>query len=159
VHALRNIHSALVPNGLLVDTQPISAHPRVSLELSERFGVGQHLRMNRAEGANWAYVDGRWDEAGALANELLALAEAGDPDYSDSPLLALRGWIAFARADIAAAAADIRRAVELARTRDLQAQSQAYCIGGLVAVATGRRDEADDLASDLAALGPRSSRR
>ena len=30
MHALRNIHSALVPNGLLVDTQPISAHPRVS---------------------------------------------------------------------------------------------------------------------------------
>jgi hypothetical protein len=28
-HALRNIHVALVPNGLLVDTQPISAHPRV----------------------------------------------------------------------------------------------------------------------------------
>jgi hypothetical protein len=30
VHALRNIHSALFPNGLLVDTQPISAHPRVT---------------------------------------------------------------------------------------------------------------------------------
>ena len=30
MHALRNIHSALVPNGLLVDTQPISAHPRVT---------------------------------------------------------------------------------------------------------------------------------
>jgi len=29
VHALRNIHSALVPDGLLVDTQPVSAHPRV----------------------------------------------------------------------------------------------------------------------------------
>jgi hypothetical protein len=30
VHALCNIHSALVPDGLLVDTQPISAHPRVT---------------------------------------------------------------------------------------------------------------------------------
>jgi hypothetical protein len=30
VHALRNIHSALVPNGPLVDTQPISAHPLVT---------------------------------------------------------------------------------------------------------------------------------
>jgi hypothetical protein len=125
-----------------------------SLDLAERFGVGQHLRMNRAEGANWAYVDGRWEEAVVVANELLALAEAGDPDYSDSALLALRGWIAFARAEFAAAAADIRRAIELARTRDLQAQAQAYCIGGLVAVAAGRRDEAEDLASDLAALGP-----
>jgi len=29
VHALRTIHGTLVPNGLLVDTQPISARPRV----------------------------------------------------------------------------------------------------------------------------------
>jgi hypothetical protein len=32
VHALRNIHSALVPNGLLIDTQPISAHPTVTAD-------------------------------------------------------------------------------------------------------------------------------
>jgi hypothetical protein len=32
VHALRNIHTALAPDGLLVDTQPISAHPRVAAE-------------------------------------------------------------------------------------------------------------------------------
>jgi hypothetical protein len=30
VHALRNIHAALVPAGLLVDTQPLSSHPRVA---------------------------------------------------------------------------------------------------------------------------------
>jgi hypothetical protein len=30
VDALRNIHSALVPGGLLVDTQPVSAHPVVT---------------------------------------------------------------------------------------------------------------------------------
>lgn len=29
MHALHNIHAALAPGGLLVDTQPISAHPRV----------------------------------------------------------------------------------------------------------------------------------
>jgi hypothetical protein len=32
VHALRNIHAALAPDGLLVDTQPISAHPPVVAE-------------------------------------------------------------------------------------------------------------------------------
>jgi hypothetical protein len=32
VHALRNIHAALAPDGLLVDTQPISGHPRVAAE-------------------------------------------------------------------------------------------------------------------------------
>jgi hypothetical protein len=30
VHALRNIHAALVPAGLLVDTQPIGSQPRVA---------------------------------------------------------------------------------------------------------------------------------
>jgi hypothetical protein len=88
-----------------------------------------------------------------VANELLALAQTGDPHYSDSPLLALRGWIEFARGDVAAAEHNTRRAVELARASDLQAQSQVYCIGGAVALASGRRDEADKLASDLVGLG------
>jgi hypothetical protein len=35
VHALRNIHAVLVPEGLLVDTQPISAHPRVTVDAAE----------------------------------------------------------------------------------------------------------------------------
>lgn len=30
MHALRNIHNALVPGGLLVDTQPVGPHPRVA---------------------------------------------------------------------------------------------------------------------------------
>jgi hypothetical protein len=32
VHALRNIHTALAPDGILVDTQPVSAHPHVSAD-------------------------------------------------------------------------------------------------------------------------------
>jgi hypothetical protein len=35
VHALRNIHAALIPHGLLVDTQPVSALPRVSTKEME----------------------------------------------------------------------------------------------------------------------------
>jgi hypothetical protein len=30
VHALRNIHAALAPGGILVDTQPVSAHPPIA---------------------------------------------------------------------------------------------------------------------------------
>lgn len=30
VHALHNIHAALVPGGLLIDTQPVGPHPRVA---------------------------------------------------------------------------------------------------------------------------------
>jgi hypothetical protein len=32
VHALRNIHAALVPGAILVDTQPVSAHPSVTAD-------------------------------------------------------------------------------------------------------------------------------
>jgi tetratricopeptide (TPR) repeat protein len=126
---------------------------RTALELAERYGLGFMLRNYRAGGAGWAYLDGRWDEAVAVANELIALGEAGDPHYSDSQLLALRGWIEFARGEASEAERDARRAVELARALDLQAQSQAYSIGGSVALAMGRGEEAAELASELAALG------
>ena len=35
MHALRNIHAALVPDGLLVDTQPIGPQPRVAANGAE----------------------------------------------------------------------------------------------------------------------------
>ncbi len=35
MHALRNIHATLVPGGMLVDTQPISAHPSVTANGTE----------------------------------------------------------------------------------------------------------------------------
>jgi hypothetical protein len=124
-----------------------------ALEQATLYGLGFQLRNYRAGRADWAYLDGRWDEALAVANELIALADAGDPNYSDAALLALRGWIKFARGEVSAAERDTRRAIELARAADLQAQSQAYCIGGSVALAMGRSEEAAELASDLAALG------
>jgi hypothetical protein len=124
-----------------------------ALALAERYGAGYMLRNVGASGATWAYADGSWDDALTVASELLALAEAGDPHYSDVQLLALRGWIEFARGNTSAGEHDTRRAIDLARVSDLQAQLQAYCIGGSVALATGRREEAGELASELAALG------
>lgn len=35
MHALRNLHAALLPAGLLVDTQPVSPHPRVAADGAE----------------------------------------------------------------------------------------------------------------------------
>jgi hypothetical protein len=35
VHALRNIHASLAPDGLLVDTQPVSLQPRVTANDAE----------------------------------------------------------------------------------------------------------------------------
>jgi class 3 adenylate cyclase/tetratricopeptide (TPR) repeat protein len=151
VNGYGNLASELYFFGKLAESR---AAENKALELAERYGAGYMRRNSRASGATWAYVDGRWNDALTEANELLALADGGDPHYSDAQLLAVRGWIEHARGDLPAAERDTRRAVELARASDLQAQSQSYCIGGSVALAAGRRDEADELASDLAALGP-----
>jgi hypothetical protein len=50
VHALRNIHAALVPDGLLVDTQPIGAQPRVAVNGDEwgRLDMDDWLETIRA---------------------------------------------------------------------------------------------------------------
>ena len=42
MHALRKIHAALVPNGLLVDTQPIGLQPRVAANDAELGTLDMH---------------------------------------------------------------------------------------------------------------------
>jgi hypothetical protein len=42
VHALRNIHAALAPDGLLVDTQPVSASPPLASEGDELGALDMH---------------------------------------------------------------------------------------------------------------------
>jgi hypothetical protein len=42
VHALRNIHSALVPDGLLVDTQPVGHQPPVAANGHELGSLDMH---------------------------------------------------------------------------------------------------------------------
>jgi hypothetical protein len=42
VHALRNIHAALAPGGVLVDTQPVSASPPVALDVGELGSLDMH---------------------------------------------------------------------------------------------------------------------
>jgi hypothetical protein len=127
---------------------------REGVAVCERYGLARQLRTGRVDAAGWAYTEGRWDEAMALANELIAAADAGNRDYWDASLLSLRASIRLARGDAAGADRDSKRAAELARASDLQAQADAYCVRAAVALAAGRRDEAEVLASELTALGP-----
>jgi class 3 adenylate cyclase len=123
-------------------------------ELSKRYGLGRALRSARAMSAAWAYLDGQWDDAVAISDEVLAAAEAGKADYSDPIIYALRAWIRFARGDDAGADADSVGAAELARASDLQAQAAGYPVRAAIAAAHGQRDEANGLASDFLAAGP-----
>ena len=80
-------------------------------------------------------------------------AEAGDRHFTDPIVLSVRASIRFARGDAAGADADSGRAAELARASDAQAQAAAYSVRAAVALESGRRHEAEELASELAAIG------
>ena len=123
------------------------------LGTAERHGVGRLARTYRSEAAEWAYLDGRSDEAFAIAEEMVASA-GGANNYDDPAILGLRAAIKLERGDVAGADEDSRRAAELARSSDAQAHASAYTHRATVMLATGRRDEADALASEIAALGP-----
>jgi hypothetical protein len=56
VHALRNIHTALIPDGVTVDTQPVSARPAVTADGVE-LGTGD-MRQ-------WITTVGRLDRLAA----------------------------------------------------------------------------------------------
>jgi tetratricopeptide (TPR) repeat protein len=124
-----------------------------SVELSTAYGLGRHARIARSEGAAWAYVDGMWDEALATVDEFVAAADAGGPTYTTAGDLALRAWIRLVRGESERAGDDARRAVELARASDAQAQAQAYTVGAAIALATGKRAAAEELANEALGLG------
>lgn len=124
------------------------------LALARRYGLIRFVRSAQAEAAGYAYIDGRWDDALALADELNEARTDGVRSYDDPGLLALRAWIRLARGDEDGAHADSRVAEELARTSDAQAQSMGFTGRALVAVAAGSIDEAHSLATALARLGP-----
>jgi hypothetical protein len=151
VNGYINLSAGLHIFGRLVEARAIY---RQAVELVERFALSRFRRASRAEGVSWPYVDGRWDETLALAGELIAEIDAGDRHFTDAAVLAVRGWLLLARGDAVAADRDTRRAVDLARASDVQAHAQAYCVRAAVALALGRREEADQLASELAAMGP-----
>ena len=57
MHALRNIHAALAADGILVDTQPVSASPPVALDGGERGSLDMHEWLDTIHA-----VDERTDE-------------------------------------------------------------------------------------------------
>ena len=124
------------------------------LELSERYEVDRPLRGALSGKAAWACLDGRWDEALAVAEPLIAEAERGNGNYTDAMVYSTRAWIRLARGDHSGADRDSREAAERARASDAQAQAAAFPIRAAVAIALGGLDEAGACATELAELGP-----
>ena len=147
-----NLACGLFCFGRLSEARRVWAH---ELEQAERYGLARIARFARATSAGWAYLEGRWDDATAAADELIAASEGEKPHYSDPQVLTLRAWIRMARGDSEGADSDTQRAVALARSSDLQAQAASYSVRASVLWATGRVDEANELVAELAEMGSR----
>jgi class 3 adenylate cyclase len=151
VTGLANLSSELHFLGRLPEAR--SAWQR-QFDLSKRYGLDRWFRSARTEGAAWAYLEGRWSDALALANEAIAEIDAGRRDYADAIVLSLNAWIALARGDTMAAERDSARAADLAQASDAQAQAAAYTTRAAVAVALGDWHEANRAAAHLLEIGP-----
>jgi hypothetical protein len=77
VNALRSLHAALVPGGFVVDTQPVSTHPRVEADSGE---LGT-LDM-REWGRTIELIDGRFKAT--IRDGLFALQAQGSVIVTDS---------------------------------------------------------------------------
>src|SRR5205823_1286560 len=84
-----NLSSELQFFGRLIDARRAWHH---HLELSGRYGLARHVLNARADAADWAYLDGRWDEA--LASELGGIGEVMVPALCSAfPTLVGVAWV------------------------------------------------------------------
>lgn len=126
------------------------------VESMERFGRDTDRRWGRASVAAIRASEGRWDEALELADGFIAETEAGSPHYQEPMCRVVRAWIRLARGDLAGAAADADRALEAARlAKDAQVVAPALRVRASLFLAEGRRAEANTLADEVLALGPK----
>jgi hypothetical protein len=92
VNALRAIHAALVPGGLVIDTQPVSAHPPIESD------AGALGTLDMSEWADLiAEIDDRTDEA--LAEGLFEIEDESrfsvvdEYDNGEDCLSYVRNWM------------------------------------------------------------------
>ena len=124
------------------------------LDSVERFGRDTDRRWVRGCMAATRASEGRWDEAVAVADAFIADVESGSPHYLETSCRVVRASIRLARGDVAGAASDAERALETAReAKDVQVVAPALHACAAVALAAGRRADADALATEVLALG------
>ncbi|MBA2360250.1 MAG: AAA family ATPase [Actinobacteria bacterium] len=123
-----------------------------ALRAAERFGQTYSILFIRGNLADGMYHAGEWDEALAIADDLIATAVAGSPHYQEPQCYAVRTLIRVARGDGDGAAADARRGLERAREiQDPQVVTPWLAIAAYVELQTGDRDVAARLVQELGA--------
>ncbi len=145
VSALANLHTMV---GTLGDMRRAARLQEEAFEVAKRQGLVGFVRWQEAERADHLYWQGRWEEAISAANVFIAEAQDA-PHYMEAVCLMARGAIGLARDEAEAAAADARRATELARVvKDPQSlnpaiafEARALLVAGDLAGASAAADE------------------
>jgi class 3 adenylate cyclase/tetratricopeptide (TPR) repeat protein len=121
--------------------------------LAERFGHASQLRYLGVEDAWDRYLQGRWDDALALADAWIAEVEAGSPHYMESTCRVVRGRVRLARGDLAGALADADAAAALvAEAEDLVGLHETLGLRICVLLADGQVPAAEATAAELLTL-------
>ncbi len=122
---------------------------REALRVAISLGNLKSVKFYRSSLVVHLYVDGQWDDALTLADDLIAEAEL-EPHAGESVARERRALIRHARGDDAGALDDIRRAVDLARlVRDPQTLLPALSGWLRLAVESERWDEVEFVAEEL----------
>ena len=122
---------------------------REALRVAISLGNVKSVKFYRSSLVVHLYVDGQWDDALTLADDLIAEAEL-EPHAGESVARERRALIRHARGDDAGALDDIRRTVDLARlVRDPQTLLPALSGWLRLAVESERWDEVEFVAEEL----------
>ena len=121
-----------------------------SLQLAKRFGQNHMVAFQRANLLDFQYNEGEWEECLAVAEELIAAAEAGTPRYQESSVLTYRALIRFARGQEQAALTDARSALARARVvGDPQILYSQLAYTAHIEAVLGNRGAAERLVEEL----------
>ena len=120
------------------------------LREAERLGVDGWHRFLRGHSAQYAYWNGRWDDALACAAEFLAETEAGSPHYEENQNRNVRALVRLACGDVAGALDDTARSVLRARdVKDAQNLCPTLAVRAFVLLSTGEPAAARELAREV----------
>jgi class 3 adenylate cyclase/tetratricopeptide (TPR) repeat protein len=148
---LNNLAVTAQFHGLLARRRELAEE---AIRVGERLGAAVQVRHTRGWLVNSDFMDGRWDEALAAAEALIAEAEE-TPAYQRANWYRTRARIRLARGDPEAAVADVRHALEVAReAKDPQVLLPALGVYAEVMLGTGDRAAAEEAVTEgLAVAG------
>jgi tetratricopeptide (TPR) repeat protein len=144
VPALANLAATWTTRGDLRRAWEIEREAR---DAADRFGDDFLLRWLRMKQAQEAYFRGRWDEAAAIADELV---DGSVGAYAGAIVRVTRGKLRLACGDVRGALADTEAALAAARrSRDSQLLFPALVAHGEALFTAGRPDEGVPLLDEL----------